>query len=214
MKLKEIFDQLTYGELSQISIGGAKAGEIIEPDYPKVAASVSLGLTALHTRFPLKEGTHILTVVPGTLTYSLSTLTDLIKVERVYGEDGFELPLNVRDNADSVRTPNFKTLVLPATFTGNTVKVIYRANHRPLTEELWSDPESAEIEIPGSHLEALLWYIASRVMNPVGFSGGNGFHEGNNYAAKYEAACALLEQMSVSEGESGGNNWFARGGWV
>lgn len=42
MNLKEIFDQLTYGELSQISIGGGAAGQIRPEDYAKLVAHTNL----------------------------------------------------------------------------------------------------------------------------------------------------------------------------
>lgn len=214
MKLKEIFDQLTYGELSQVSIGGGDIGEIREPDYPKVAAHVTLGLTALHTRFNLKEGTYVLTIVPGTYTYTLSNVTDITKIERVYSDTGLELPLNVDGDPASVRTAGYRTLVIPVDLVSTTLKVVYRANHKPLGEAEWSDPEATEIDIPYAYLEALLWYVASRAMNPVGFAGGNGFHEGNNYLSKYEAACAMLEQQNVRNDETRVTDRFYRNGWV
>lgn len=214
MKLKEIFDQLSYGELSQVSLGGGKSGEIIEPDFPKVAASVSLGLTSLYTRFPLKESTYVLTLVPGTTTYNLQYLKDILKIERVYDAAGNELSLNVRDDPYSARTIGLKTLVLPSTLTGSTVKVVYRANHRVLTEDDWQEPENCEIEIEPAFLQALLYFVASRVMNPTGFSGGNGFHEGNNYRTLFENECAMLEQMNVRVDEIGVNTRFKNAGWV
>ena len=53
MKLKEVFDQLTYGELSQLSIGGQAQGEITEENYARVVAHVNLGLSAIYKRFHL-----------------------------------------------------------------------------------------------------------------------------------------------------------------
>lgn len=56
MKLIEIFNQLTFGELAQLSMGGMDAGEINDKNYDAVLSHINLGLTALHKRFPLKEG--------------------------------------------------------------------------------------------------------------------------------------------------------------
>ena len=39
MNLQEIFDQLTYGELSQLSIGGGEVGVISVANYPRVPDS-------------------------------------------------------------------------------------------------------------------------------------------------------------------------------
>ena len=44
MTLQEIFDQLTYGELSQLSMGGSEAGIIDESNYSRILVHVNLGL--------------------------------------------------------------------------------------------------------------------------------------------------------------------------
>jgi hypothetical protein len=219
-------------------MGGARVGEITENNYPKVTSPIRLGLTELHKRFLIREGTVILTLVPGLSTYILDSkyavskaransitpyLTDskavpfqddVFKIERVYDASGHELPLNDREDPCSVMTPGFKTLVLPASLEGPTVKVIYRANHPALDESAWEDPEGTEIELPPAFLEALLLYVGERVTNPNGFSGGNGFHEGNNYSTKFEQACALLETKNYSIDQGTANKRLERGGWV
>jgi len=55
MFLSEIFDQLTYGELTQLSAGGVHTEGILEQDYPKVISQINLGLTELHKRFDIKR---------------------------------------------------------------------------------------------------------------------------------------------------------------
>lgn len=214
MKLKDVFDQLTFGELAQVNIGGSNFGEILESNYQKVAASVSLGLTALHTRLNLREGEYVLNTVKGQQTYTLNDCKDITKIERVYDPDGYELALNLIGDVNTVRTTGYRTLVIPSALTGLQLKVVYRANHPLLDESKWSDPENAEIDIPEACLEALLWYVASRMMNPNGFTGGNGFHEGNNYITKYEAACAALEQFNIRGDSSEVNDRLVRNGWV
>lgn len=71
MKLQDVFDQLSYGELSQISIGGGKPGIIEEATWPRVLAHVQLGLTALYKRFILKEGRVKIALVNDLETYRM-----------------------------------------------------------------------------------------------------------------------------------------------
>ena len=129
MKLKEIFDQLTYGELSQLAIGGGEQGQINEANYPSVVAHIRLALTALYKRFPLKENRLVLQLLPGVLQYEINSKyavgnmkslvpvkyildsalpfkDDILKIERVYTGKGHELSLN--DGADpfSLTTPS------------------------------------------------------------------------------------------------------------
>jgi hypothetical protein len=68
-----------------------------------------------------------------------------------------------------------------------------------------------EVNLPVTHLEPLLYFVASRIMNPVGASGE--FHEGNNYAAKYEQACQQLEMHGFSLNTQASRDQFERNGW-
>jgi hypothetical protein len=241
MKLKEIFDHLTTSELSQVSLGGSRLGEVAQSDYVKVGRLVSRGITELHKRFPLKEKTFIVEMQDGMTSYVLDMayaqsnddslepvkyiddtadpfLNDLFKVERVYddgvGEEQCELALNEIGNRLSLRTPNYKTLVVPADVETYTVEVVYRANHVKLTDADFADPETCEIDLPDSHLEPLLLFVAAKALNPTGFMGGNGFHEGNNYEAKYEMACLLLENQNLRVDSDVMNDRLERNGWV
>ena len=69
-----------------------------------------------------------------------------------------------------------------------------------------------EIELPYSHLEALLYFIASRVHNPIGMA--NEFHAGNSWAAKYEHECVRLEQLNLRVDQGEDNTNFCRNGWI
>ena len=236
MKLSEIFDQLQYGELSQLHIGGVEQGGISEANYPRILPHVNLGLTALYKRFSLKENALILSLQPNILQYSLHSrfavngkrskepvryiidttlapfLDDIIKVARVYTDDGTELDLNNKANAWSLHTPFAHSLAipaviveksteLPANLITNNLKVVYRANHPKIEIPIgYFNPDRIEVELPDSHLEPLLLFIASRLHNPIGMV--NEFNAGNNYAAKYEAACQALEiaNLNVDQG--------------
>jgi hypothetical protein len=228
MKLQEIFDILTYGELSQISIGGSEAGVIKEADYPRVLSHISLGLNTLYKRFYLKEGIVNIRFLSTQTDYKLDSLyavsnvgstaqfkhildsgspfiDDVLKVEKVLTDNGFELELNDSSDEYSIITPTTlcvripKKLVaqgfdLPDAYKTTTFDVYYRAKH-PRIEPEDLDPEAVEVELPDSYLEALLYFVASRVNNPIGMVGE--FNAGNNYSAKYELACKHLENSNL-----------------
>ena len=226
MNLQDIFDELTYGELSQLAIGGKDNVErgICEDDRIIIIKHVKTALTALYNRFRLREKSVEIMVSEGKNSYVLhqdfavSNLSSgaatkylldtdddkfdgsLIKIEEVCGswDNKYErLPLNDVGNAYSVRTPSNRTLLLPATYMQHAippdkVRVDYRANHPPIDSDLAiAAPMAVEIELPVTHLQALLFHIASRIMNPTGMI--EEFHSGNTYYAKYEGECARLE---------------------
>lgn len=213
MKLSEIFAQLSYGELSQTHLGGAEEGAIDATNYPKVLAHINMGLLALYKRFPLKEGRKVLAIQPGIYTYPLDA-PDALKIERVYSAEGWELGLNDESDPGSCFTPSSHVLRVPALLETVSVEVVYRAGHPLLTVDAtgYLDPELVTVELPYTHLEPLLLYVASRVNNPMGMS--NEFHAGNSYAAKYEAACQLLEMVNLRVDQGSQNTRLVRNGWV
>jgi hypothetical protein len=74
-----------------------------------------------------------------------------------------------------------------------------------------------ETELPRTYLEALLYFVASRVFNPVGLESAvirAPFHTGNNYYSKYEAACALLASVGLDVEETVEYHKFSSKGFV
>jgi len=246
MTLQEVFDQLTYGELSQLNIGGAGAGIINRTNYVRVLSHVSLGLTSIYKRFALKEGRVTLQLTPTISTYSLNSKfavsnrlsrepikylldsamlpfqDDVLKVEQVLTDLGLELSLNDKSDPHSVMTPAATTLRvpfsvvlramdLPEQLKTGTLEVVYRANHFKIDPDDF-EPDVLQLELPDAYQEALLYFVASRVNNPIGLT--NEFNAANNYAAKYEQACQQLElqNLQVDQG-SEGSKLYDRG-WV
>lgn len=248
MKLQEVFDQLTHGELSQLSIGGNEAGVINPNNYNRLVPHVNLALTALYKRFPLKEGRLTLEFQPTRTTYPIHSAyavssrssrepvryikdslsapfkDDIHKIERVYAESGYEFSLNDESDPYGMFTPSATVLRVPSDVAAQViglpdelkspqVELVYRANH-PLIIADGADlePDLIELELPYSHLEPLLLFIASRVHTPTGMT--NETNMGNTYFAKYEAACQQLETTNLRVDQGSQNTRLVRNGWV
>lgn len=222
MKLQEVFEQLTVGEFSQLAIGGGAVGEISEDDQIKVVPHINLALSDLYKRFTLKEGREVIPLVSGTYLYTPEA-KDLLKIERVLTADGDDLNLNDESDPLALATPTLKTLRVPKDIVEqstslddwlktDSVEVVYRADHPRILTSGFTYLPNVELELPYSHLYALLLFVASRVHNPVGMT--NEFHMGNNYYAKYMAACADLELQNLEIDQVGTNQRLRRGGWV
>lgn len=249
MKLSEIFGQLTSGELAQVGLGGAKTGAIAEADYHKVLNHVNLGLEDLHSRFTIRKGQLTLALQPGKATYSLSSKfavnsrrsqelvryvmdtpeepfqDDIIKVERVLTDAGYEMVLNVDDDSESVSTPSTTLLRLPAVMvTGNPgdrpdylktsqLEVFYRATHPPIVKPIgFFDPTRVEVHLPRTYLQALLYFVAARVHNPMGMN--QEFYSGTVFSSKYEQECLRLKDANVEIDTKARNTRAERGGWI
>jgi len=236
MNLQDIFDQLSYGELSQLFVGTGENGEIPVDRRRKIGASISLGLTDLYKRFLLKEKRVRVAYDASRSTYVLHSdyaesntgglapvkyimdsdepfTDDVLQIERIYSADGTELRLNALDDPDAIRLTSTNMFLAPATLETEYLEVVYRANHPALDPvDVETYPTNVDIELPITHLEPLLLYVASRVHTPVGMN--NEFHDGNNYAAKYEVACSRLEQLNMRVDTVGHNTRFESNGWV
>lgn len=147
---------------------------------------------------------------------------DILKVERVLTAD--DAPLALNDEADclSIRTPSTLVLAvpseivdqdstLPAWMKTATLTVVYRACHPRLSNED-VDPIQQEVDLPYPYLEPLLFFIASRVHNPIGMA--QEFNSGNGYFTRYEDACLKLEGKNLQIDRGGHNTRLSRGGWV
>lgn len=248
MKLSDIFTQLSINEFSKLSIGGEDQGVINEKNREKIIPQIQLGLTALYTRFNLKEGRLKLQLLQNRESYPLTSTyaaqnkrnrgesvfildtaaapfkDDILKIKSVTNAQGWEYPINDAQDKYSVGSLTNTSLYVPRViFDGSTempeyiaarqLDVAYWANHPQIKINIgYFDPEVVNIELPDAYLEPLLYYIASRVHNPVGMV--NEFNAGNNYAAKYEQSCAALEQRNLDRDEWIPNNRLRRGGWV
>ena len=240
MKLQEILDQLRYGELAQLSIGGEPAGEFNDRNYPAIMTHINMGLTALHKRFPIRKRFLTLDTSDQLQDYVLSKdyavantksrettryILDstarpfqegLLKIESVTNEEGKEFRLNTGSRWD-LSTPSYNILHfpknMPQEFWTLTMEVEYRASHPAIVVGLgYFDPERIEVELPHAYLEPLMFYIASRINNPIGL--GQEFNAGNSYYMRYEAACAELEAKGLYVDDGNDNDRFRKGGWI
>jgi hypothetical protein len=246
MKVREVFDQLRYGELSQLSLGIADNGDIAKTEYPKLLAHMSLGLTLLYKRFTLKEGRVWLALQPNQGLYSISRayavtgrsrkpvrylldnppaapfLDDVLKIEEVITEEGVDVPLNDSGHEWSVFTPTTTSLRVPLGIVNQTsdvpevlktskLQLVYRANHPAFDLDSF-DEEDTEVELPPAYLEPLLLFMASRIHNPIGMNGEGAV--GNNYFARYEAACQRLEMENLQAKPLAQYDRLRERGWV
>lgn len=103
-----------------------------------------------------------------------------------------------------VFTPAYNILRFEDGIPVDTYTVEYKANHPvipKITDLLTFDASKVEVELPMSHLEALLFYIASRVITPMSGAINGAPQEGLSYAQRFEQACGelMLQGLDVEE---------------
>lgn len=244
MKLREIFEHLAYSELAQLNVGDVSLGLINEQNHDKVLSAINLGLTALHTRFCLKQEELVLKLNTGQYTYVISKenaftvnpsgfILDtnenpyrdtLLKVEVVYTDLGQELYLNDASQYYNVSTPNLRTLVIPKDIVDSVVDLPEEYKTSTLKVVYRANHKIMPYGFNGYDSEQVEIDLPYNYVEPLIYFVGSRFHNpmglvndfnaGNNYAAKYERACQEIERNNVRVDQGMQNTRLARGGWV
>lgn len=188
MNLEQLFTDLSYGVLSNLSLSADGSGSIQEDKQPQIVLYANEGLLRLYSRFVLLEKDVLIEMVEHITNYHfLKKFTesahdpakdhypyikdliqepyeeDMLKILAVYNSLGQKVPLNDNERIDSVFTPRDKVLQVPRPINGASLSVLYQAKHPKLTVE---DLE-AEIQLPIVLEGALTAYIAYKVFSSM-----------------------------------------------
>lgn len=233
MLLSDLFTNLSYGPLAGLSVGGSGSGTIPPANESKFVAYTNSTLTNLFSRFLILEDELIIDAQDNITTYELrdeytvssNTLGNtlyirdtvqnpfvsdrLLKITKVYDEEGTEIPLNDTEDDASFYTPAFDTLQIPEPVTGNSYIVMYQSKHPKLVV----GDLSQEIRIPallGSALEA---HVAHKIF--ASMNGAEHLAQSDRYLMKYEMICnQVLEGDFANTSRAQQNDRFTARGWV
>lgn len=195
MKLSEIFDALGSGELANLHL--TVNGEVLPEKQPIVLKAINLGLTDLHTKFILKRNVVKINVDPTINTYTIDA-DDFIEV----------LNTDLNGVQYSLLKPNtlYVTSEVPSIIT-----VEYKVNHKKLIEkDIIND---TEVDLPLSYLNALLYFIGSRMYVSVVNQLDGDLNESARYAQLYQAEILTLTNQGIDVDELNDNNWFNERGF-
>ena len=238
MLLQDFFDQLTYSELAQVSIGNIDAEGIVPEVYPHVVSQINLGLVALAKRFPLKVVTvrvqeydtinlyrlHTDFAVTGAgaepIRYIEDTVDDpfqnnVLKIEyfKDYtdAENPVEVPFNILTNSDSILKRTHDSFYIPDTSDLRPLNVTYRATLDSLDINTL-DPDTDEIAIPPVLNEAMLYYVAARLhANRPTIDGQE--NTSMKYLQMYEAEVAKIDNEDLLIEADFENHKLDTNGW-
>lgn len=236
MHLQHVIDQLLFAELKQTYLGETPEALNDPQQRRKLLHVINRGLTELHKRFLLKEGRVLLLVQPDRYAYHLdpayledSTSAEPVKylrsleqpfrggfhsIERVYDQRGVELPLNDLGHPMSLRSPRFDWLYLPPGHDFTELTVVYRDNHPDISQtDLDADFTQVTIDLPPAYLEALLLFVAARLVGAPAVEGG--YREEQDFLMRFEAACQQLTLLGLDQTvQDSAPDRFRQGGWV
>lgn len=217
MEISALFRRLSYGELSNLSIA-EEGGTLAERKHPQIIQYANEGLLELYSRFVLKERSLVLELSSHVLNYHLMKeyaessnssevrhryikdcaeqpfKNDVIRILEVWDEDGCRLPLNDKDNPESLFTPQPTMLQVNKPEDGVQLAVVYQARHRVLSDNA-DRLLDQKITLPFSLEGALQNFIAHKVYSHM--NGQENIVKGQEYLAAYEAICLGVEQRDL-----------------
>lgn len=213
MKVEDLFSRLSYGELSNLSIGNEGRGSIREEDIPKVTAHVNDGLLRIYSRFVLstkqllvEQVRHITNyhLIPKFAESSGSDVEwpyikdlpdekfegDLIRILEVKDDRG-TLPLNDTGNPHSLFTPYPQVLQVPEPRAGKPLSIEYQARHITLN----NDDLEQEILIPFVLEGALQSFVAYKIFNHM--NGQDNQVKSQEHLNTYDGICTDVEARDL-----------------
>ena len=234
MDLNELYKRLSYGELSNLSIGSEGSGTIIVEKQPIILFLANEALRELSKRFVLRENVLLIEQQEGVINYRLDPIYSIqnaeasgveypyivdspdapfndvvLKILQVYDECGRELPLNDRDNYWSLFTPQNNLLQIPNPQVGSSLSINYQTFLKPI---LGVDLEET-IDIPVVLEKALTSYIAGHVLGNMNTQESNA--KSQEHLLRFQAICAEAEEkdlLSISNSDT--NKKFEQRGWI
>lgn len=233
MQLNTLFSNLSFGELSNLAIGGDGSGVIPQEHRPKLVAYTNQSLKVLFSRFNLLERELVLQQDSGITNYPLHVkyavsandptvaikyindsgmepfTGDLVKIQRLFDELGEELPVNDPTQVNSLYIPQFDVVQIPEPVDGNSTFVMYQATHKVIIGNI---PDE-EINIPPVLEMALQAHVAYRVFS--GMNGPEHLAKSQEQLQRYEMICQMTDQKDLANSSlTPSNHRFENRGWV
>ena len=238
MKLADIFEALTYGELSQLALGNLVAddaeSEVDPKDYAKVMSHINMGMSKLYSTFFLSSREVIVQLYDHIQLYTIDaryavTNTDseepikyimdsiyepfvdeVLNIESVYNEGGELMLLNDHTEPWSIFTPGYNQIQIPFPEKHNSMVVHYRAEHPKVKFTSGMDPTKIDVGIPNGLLQSLLYYVAHRA------NAGTNVDQGANalsYYQKYTASVREAKLAGIGINTNLTNTKLDKAGW-
>lgn len=236
--LKDLFDLLATGELSNLKLSQNLDGTLSEEEYGKVINHINIGSVELHKRFNLSQREIILHVCPTQNEYHLKSnriallqnmntrtyLEDrgnndreinLIEVLNVFDESQTPLKMNDRHAIPYILQQAPDVLKITKLFTPRIFHISYQAYPSKIIINDDFNPESYEYDIPQSIIEPLLYYVAARVYKPMGSNDSTANSDkAAAYQQQYELACQKIALFGLDAQHNDDENTFERDGWA
>lgn len=194
MLVSDLFKKLSFGELSNMSIGMDGSGDIAEESKEKVLSYINDSLLILFTRYILKKKSSVISLVQGIYEYPILD-DELLRILVITNNKGTEY--NITDDTPYGFSANPANVLyvdcIPEKATDLTIT--YQARHEILTTTEEVSYDGLTVNIPPYLEEPLRNLVASKVFR---FMGGDvNMNRAIELINTYNAICELLEARGL-----------------
>lgn len=236
--LSELFEMLATGEFSNMALSRDHTGSIDEGEYSKVVNHINLGLVEIFKRFNLLQREVTIHADPSVSTYSIQpkfavdyNLVSLmkylekpddydgyfsvVKLLDIYDTDGTNYPMNDRHCEPAIMAMSHDTIKITGLEAATELCVIYQSWPTKIVVDDDLDPKEFNVSIPEIVVEALLYYVASRVYKPTGSNDSTANADKSaGYQQQYELACTKIGLYGLDTQDNDTRDKITEGDWA
>jgi hypothetical protein len=218
MRLGDLYKDLAYGELVNLSLAEDTPGEINVAARDKILSYVNQGLKDLSTKFVLSEKEIRVRLYDNISDYELSEehadsnttpdvpkyiedselnpfTGDIIRILTVFDEIGHEFHLNRPDEPASLFTPAYNVIQIPYWHPSDIMAVIYQAG----IPRIETYDAEAEVDLPVFMEEPLRAFVGYKTYSNM--NGVENSQKAQEFLGNYNSLLSFIKDQDLT-GES------------
>ena len=236
MILKDILDELRFGELSGANLGENALDGISPFNYERLTNYINAGLNSIYTRLPLRyrevliEQNDLITIYHLHSKFAKSNTAStepvkylidtgdkfddsVLRILEIYNAAGILLPINDNYDNSSVFTVSNTAIQIPFPVTGNILSVIYQSTHKRV-EFIDNETQflNQEIDLTLAYAPALINFVLYKYHSSVDTPDNSAL--AIKYASLFEQQINQLNQLGMAIQDNSTNNKLELNGWV
>ena len=236
INLKNFFDLLATGELSNIKVSRSGTGSIAEEDYAKIIGFINLGVIELYKRFKLLQKELILHACPEQPEYELrsnriatvnnmnsrtyiedagSKDLNIIEIIEIYNYAGQLMRMNDRHATPTIIITSPDTLKISKLVAPEKFEIVYQASPDLIVMDEDFEASECWIDIPTFVMDPLVYFIAAKTYKPMGANDSSvNADKSASYQQQYELACQKIELYGLDPRTNDNPDTFQSEGWA
>jgi hypothetical protein len=237
--LNELFVDIASGELNQTGLVDEDTGLLKTSSYPKIVSALNMGLIEIYKRFLLKEKECNIYQQSGVEIYYLRSEyvsdidfmgddgyiedsefeyfdDDLVRILRAYNSAGDKVPIDNKAYPDTgIFTLAYDTIKMVPSSPPDIISIVYQAFLKiKIDDYTLLDPSKIKIQAPNTIKDALLTYVAGRILQSQNTRAAEGEQNlSMTYRAKFENACLQIKNAGLEIQVNDTRSSFEANGW-